>query len=257
MAKTKELFPGEGFRELIDAGVFYGRKKSKVCPKMRPYILMNRGGIEIINLAKTLEGMTKVETFVKEKIQAGGSALFVATQPPAIDAMTMAKEFGFPYVQNRWVGGTLTNFKVILRRIEEFKKLRGDLASGALEKYTKKERLMIERDVKRLDELLGGLENLIRLPTMLIVIDSEVNATAVREARKIGIPVVAFSSVDADPDDVDVLVVGNTKARQSVNWFLSRIKLSIEEGKRTAVVEKSTTTAQATDVASATPTLIA
>lgn len=248
---AKDIFPDEAFKELLEAGVFYGRKKSKANPKMRPYILMNRGGIEIINLSKTVEGMEKAAAFVKEKIQAGGLPLFAATQPPASGVIDFAKRSGFPYVANRWVGGSLTNFKVISRRIEEFKKLRADLASGALSKYTKKERLTIEREVGRLRELLGGLENLSRLPDALIVIDPELHNTAVREAIRLHIPIVAFANVDADPDAASYLVVGNTKAARSIEWFLKHISQAIEEGRRAIPDERPPAEAEAVKTASA------
>jgi len=230
--KQEEMYPAEGSREMIEAGVFYGRKKSKTNPKMRQFILANRGGIEIINLQKTTEGLEKAMGFVKEKIRNGGMPLFVGTSP-ASDAgiERIAKEFALPYVILRWVGGTLTNFKIISRRVEYLKKLRTDLASGALtDKYTKKERLEMEREVKRLEELMGGLETMSREPDFLVVVDPNLHMTAVREAKTKRIPVVALANVDADPDAIDYLVPGNDKARTSVSWFLGNIQKAIKEG---------------------------
>ena len=229
--KQENMYPAEGSREMIDAGVFYGRKKSKTNPKMREFIISNRGGIEIINLQKTAERMEKATGFIKEKVRNGGMPLLVGTSPAADVAIgQIAKEFSLPYVILRWVGGTLTNFKIISQRVDYFKKMRTDLASGALEKYTKKERLEMEREVKRLEELMGGLEAMSREPDLLIVVDPNLHVTAIREANIRKIPVVAFANVDADPDTVDYLVPGNDKARMSVSWFLGNVQKAIKDG---------------------------
>ncbi len=229
--KQENMYPAEGSREMIDAGVFYGRKKSKTNPKMREFILSNRGGIEIINLQKTAERLEKATGFIKEKVRNGGMPLLVGTSPAADAAIEqIAKEFSLPYVILRWVGGTITNFKIISQRVDYFKKMRADLASGALEKYTKKERLEMEREVKRLEELMGGLEAMSREPDLLIVVDPNLHITAIREANIKKIPVVAFANVDADPDTVDYLVPGNDKARMSVSWFLNNVQKAIKDG---------------------------
>ena len=229
--KQENVYPAEGSREMIDAGVFYGRKKSKTNPKMREFVLSNRGGIEIVNLQKTGERLEQAMGFVKEKVRNGGMPLLVGTSPAADAGIEqLAKEFSLPYVILRWVGGTLTNFKIVSRRVEHLRKLRTDLASGALERYTKKERLEMEREVKRLEELMGGLEAMSREPDLLIVIDPNLHATAVREANIRNIPVVAYANVDADPDVIDYIVPGNDKARMSVSWFLGNVETAIREG---------------------------
>ena len=248
--KQEAVYPAEGSREMIEAGVFYGRKKSKTNPKMREFILANRGGIEIINLEKTSECLEKAMGFIKEKMRNGGLPLFVGTSPAADAGITsIAKEFSLPYVILRWVGGTLTNFKIIARRVEYLKKLRTDLASGALvDKYTKKERLEMEREVKRLEELMGGLETMAREPDFLIIVDPNLHTTAVREARIKRIPVVALANVDADPDVIDYLVPGNDKSRMSVAWFLGNMEKAIREG----IAERAVAAAAAAAAAAAT-----
>jgi small subunit ribosomal protein S2 len=229
--KQETAYPAEAPRELTEAGVFYGRKKSKTNPKMREFILSSRGGIEIINLQKTGEGMDRAMGFVTEKIRNGGMPLFVGTSPAAdAEILRIAKEFSFPFVVLRWVGGTLTNFKIISKRVEYLKKLRSDLASGVLDRYTKKERLEMEREVQRLEGLMGGLETMPREPDLLIVIDPNLHVTAMREAKTRRIPTVAFANIDADPDDIDYLVPGNDKARLSVSWFLGNIEQAIRKG---------------------------
>lgn len=228
--KTEELFNEPALRDMVEAGIYYGRKKSKTHPRMKQLILGNRNGIEIINLLKTKELLDVALKVVEEKVKSGGNVLFVATQPQAEEVMALANEFSFPVVNKRWLGGTLTNGRIILARIDHFKKLRNDLAQGLLEKYTKKERLGFEKEVEKTKELLGGLENYNGHPALMVVIDPNMHMTAVREARHMHIPVIAFSNTDVDPDEVDYLVPGNNKSRVGVNWFLSRIKEAISSG---------------------------
>ncbi len=225
-------YPAEGSREMMDAGVFYGRKKSKTNPKMRPFVLANRGGIEIINLQKTEEMMDAAAAFIKERVRNNGLILLVGTVPAAEASVTaLAKKLGIPYVTTRWVGGAITNFKIIVKRIEHMKTLRADLASGALvNKYTKKERLEMEREMRRLEELMGGLEAMTKEPDVVIVIDPILHHTAVSEANTKKIPVVALANVDADPDKISYVVPGNDKAKKSIEWFLERIGKAYEEG---------------------------
>jgi len=230
--EQNQMYPAEASREMMDAGVFYGRKKSKTNPKMRQFILANRGGIEIINLQKSSDMMDRAAGFIKEKVRDNSLVLFVGTTPAAEPGITeIAKKFNMPYVTMRWVGGAITNFRIIAKRVEHMKKLRTDLASGSLvDKYTKKERLELEREMIRLEELMGGLENLTREPDLLVIIDPVFHHTALAEARKKNIPVVAFANVDADPDVLDYLVPGNDKAKRSVDWFLEKVTKAAEEG---------------------------
>lgn len=230
--RETELFPEESLKEVVEAGIFYGRRKSKTNPKMKPFVLANRGGIEIINLYKTLEDLTRVSDFLKEKVRGGGMVMLVGTQPAAYEKIgELAGEFSFPFVVNRWLGGTLTNYKIISKRVEYLKKLRHDSETGGLEKYTKKERGILESKMRKLEELLGGLENMTRLPDVVLVIDPEIHRTAVREAKRMKIPVVAFANIDSDPDELDHFVVGNSKAKKSVDWFLDKVATVIREGK--------------------------
>ncbi len=236
-------YPEEASREMIDAGVFYGRRKSKTNPKMREHVLTNRGGIEIINLAKTADGLESALAFLKEKVRNGALVLFVGTQPAVEEGIVrVAGKFNFPYVTNRWPGGALTNFKIVSKRIEYFKKLRSDFASGALEKYTKKERVGLEKEMNKLKELFGGLEHLIKEPDVLVVVDPNMHNTAVREANRLKIPIVALANVDSNPDEIDYLVPGNDNARRSTSWFLSKVETAIDEGlvlKATAAAHKA------------------
>jgi small subunit ribosomal protein S2 len=233
----------------MNAGVFYGRKKSKTNPKMRPFVLANRGGIEIINLQKTEEMMDTAVAFIKERVRNNGLVLLVGIQPAGeASLITLAKRFGIPYVTTRWVGGAITNFKIIVKRIEHMKTLRADLASGALvSKYTKKERLDMERELEHLEEIMGGLENMTKEPDVVVMIDPILHHTAVSEANTKKIPVVALANVDADPDKISYLVPGNDKAKQSIEWFLDRVAKAYEAGiaARAAVAAAATTKPEA------------
>jgi len=229
-------YPAEASREMIEAGVFYGRKKSKTNPKMRQFILSNRGGIEIINLQKTVDALDRAAVFLTETVRESRLVLLVGTEPAAETSIfAIAKKFGIPYVTSRWVGGAITNFAIVSKRVEHLKKIRSDLASGALDKYTKKERVEIEREIKRLEELMGGLENMSREPDLIVMIDPVLHHTALAEARRKKIPVIALANVDADPDTVQYLVPGNDKARKSIEWFLAKIEAAIDEGVKTRV----------------------
>lgn len=220
---------------MVEAGVFVGRTKTKTYPRMRPFILTTRNNVEIIHMGKILEKLDEVMDFVKAKAAARTSMLFVGTQPAALEAITdIQKAFGYPAVSVRWLGGTLTNYKVISKRLEYYKKLKVDNAAGAFEKYTKKEQLGIRKELEKMDELMSGMENMTTRPDVLVVIDPNSHKAAIREARKLNIPIVAYANTDTNPDDVDYFVPGNTKSRLSINWFLAKIKEAIEAGQKEA-----------------------
>ncbi len=224
-------YPDAGSQEMIDAGMFYGRKKNRTHPRMRKFVLTNRSGIEIIDLEKTAEHLEKALLFIKEKVRDGGRILLIGTEPEAEEAIRgIAERFGLSYVTNRWAGGTLTNFKIISKRIEYFKKLVSDMAKGELDKYTKKERLGIEREINRLRNLFGGLENFEKLPDAVLIINAHVHDAAVREAKILKIPVIALANVDTNPAKIDYLIPGNDKSRKSIQFFLDKVAGAIAEG---------------------------
>jgi len=229
----------EASKVMVDAGVFYGRKRSKTNPRMRPYIAGNRNEIEIINLQKTEECLERALTFLTERIAKGGVVLLVGTQPAARGIEALAAEFGFPVVTRRWIGGTLTNFKIISKRIEYFIKLKADWERKAFEQYTKKERVGIERELRRLTELLGGIESLVALPAALLVVDPTVHLAAVREARLLKIPIVSLLNTDGDPDLVEYPVPGNNKSQLAINWFLAEVQKAIVAGKAALAAAKA------------------
>ena len=231
VTNIEELYTDQEFKDMVEAGVFYGRKKSRTHPRMKSFIITNRNGIEIVNLSKTSDDTVKAAEFLRDKARNNALVLVVATQPAAESAVALAKEYGFPYVTRRWLGGTLTNFKIISKRIEYYKKLKADWGTSVFDKYTKKERLMIEKELGRLSELMGGLANLTDRPHVLLVIDPNLHATAVHEARLLKIPVIAFANTDSDPDELEYPVVGNNKARLSINWFVEKMRAAVAEGK--------------------------
>ncbi len=237
---TVSAYPDAASQEMIDAGLFYGRKKNRTHPKMRQYILTNRSGTDIIDLDKTSQCLDTALAFIKEKVQNSAQILFVGTEPEAEEAvLAVVGRFNMPSVTKRWAGGILTNFKVISKRIEYFKKLKSDMAAGALNKYTKKERLGIEREINRLRYLFGGLENFEKLPDAVVVINAHVHDAAVREARILKIPIIALTNVDANPMLIDYIVPGNDKSRKSVEFFLNKVGTAMAEGIATRpIIEK-------------------
>jgi small subunit ribosomal protein S2 len=231
---VEELSPE--IKAMMDAGVFFGCSKSHTHPRMKQFTVGNRNGVDIINLHKSFEMLGDAVAFVKTKVSEGGSVLVVATQPALADlAAEFAKNAGALYVVKRWLGGTLTNFKIISKRIEYYIKLKADFASGAMEKYTKKERLSFEREMNRLEEFLAGLEHMQKLPSVLIIVDPKVHSTAMREAKLTHIPVVTLTNIDVDPEGLAHPVIGNNKGRSSVKWFLDGMTKGIEDGRQAAL----------------------
>lgn len=231
VAEQVELLLKEIPKDLLEAGVFYGRKKRQTHPRAKSFILTNRNGIEVINPIKIVESLEPALTFLKKVAQDGGSILIVATQSIIENlAIKTAEEINAPYVTKRWLGGTLTNFKVISKRVEHFQKLKKDLAGGVYDKYTKKERLDIEREANGLEELLGGLVKLTHTPNVIVTIDPRVHIIAVREAKILKIPTVAFTNIDFDPEFIEYPVIGNTKSRKSIQWFFEKIEEAVREG---------------------------
>lgn len=227
----------EILREMIKAGVWYGRNKAKTYPKMRQYIFTNRNGIEIIDLQKTMNSLLIALDFLKKNTQKGGHVLFVGTQPSAKASIeSLADKLKEPYVVNRWLGGTLTNFETLKKRVDHFKKLKSDQAAGALEKYTKKERSDFNKEIERLKTLFSGVEHMAKLPEALVLVNANLHLTAVREAKIMKIPVVALISTNTNPEMITYPVPGNDLSLSSINWFLEKVQTAIEEAKASVPV---------------------
>lgn len=217
--------------EMVKAGVLYGRKKSKTHPRMKPFIFGTRNGIEILELPKTMETIEKAGEFLKETAKKDGLVLVVGAKPASQDLVEeFAKKFSYPYVVKRWLGGTLTNFKTILKRIQYYMTLKADKATGKLEKYTKKERVEFDKQIERMDGFFLGLERLSRLPDAVLVVNVNDHMTSVREAHRMKIPVVAILSTDADPEVVEYPIPANDNSRNSIAWILAKLEAKVQEG---------------------------
>ncbi len=230
--------------EMAKVGLFLGHKKSKTHPRMKPFIFSVRNGMAIFDLSKTLEGLNKALAFVSAQVAAKGTVLVVGTTPASkAAAEAFAKKFNFPFVTERWLGGTLTNFKVLSKRIAYFKKLKADRASGKLEKYTKKERLDIDREIEKLTSKFSGIENMDAMPNALLVIDINSHIIAVKEAKKINIPVVAIVNTDADPMLAEYPIPCSDRSKGSIEWVLTKLEEAINSAKPAVSPTPTTTTA--------------
>lgn len=221
-------------REMMKVGLMYGHKKSKTNPKFRKYIFGTRNGVEIIDLSQTLSALESWIEFLKNELKQGKTVLIVATQPAAREAIeNLAKKFNFSFINDRWIGGLLTNFKVVGQRLEYFKKLQSDFEKGEFDKYTKKERVMINRNIFRMTKMFTGLENLTRLPDIIFIIDPSVKGhnTAIREAKIMRIKVAAILDSDDDPDLVKWPIPANDHAKMSIDWLINKISNSLESNK--------------------------
>lgn len=216
--------------EMAKAGVIYGHKKSKTHPQMRPYIAGTRNEIEFIDPAATLSSLQKAIEFLKEKIRAGGLVLLVGTSPAAKNAIEeFAREFKFPYVTTRWLGGTLTNFKVLNDRKIYYETLKVRKEKGELAKYTKKEQLKFNKEIAKLSRNFDGLANLSKIPDVLFIVDIDEQRTAVREARRMHIPIVALVDTDDNVSLVDYPIFANDHAKSSIEWAIGKITAGIKE----------------------------
>ncbi len=218
--------------EMMRVGLFLGHKKSKTHPRMKSYVHMTRNGIEIIDISKTLESLNTALDFIKSKISKGGSVMLVGTTPVARQVVKeTAEKLGMPYVVERWLGGTLTNFKTLSKRIAYFKKLKSDKASGKLDKYTKKERLDIDREIAKLETNFSGTENMEVLPQVMFVVDATHNMIAVKEAKKMRIPVVAMMNTDLNPEIIEYPVPCNDRTKEGIRWVMEKLSVAVLEAK--------------------------
>jgi small subunit ribosomal protein S2 len=218
-----------GLSELLQAGVHFGHQTRRWNPKMRPYIFTERNGIHIIDLRKTLDRLRNAQQAAREVVLRGERVLFVCTKKQLRGIVEQeAKRCGAFYVTERWLGGMLTNFETIRKQIRRLKELERGQEENAFEFYTKKERLLLERERAKLEKYLGGVKDMSRLPGALFVVDAKREGIAVREANRLDIPVVAITDTNADPDMIDFPVPGNDDAIRSVSLISAAIASSIE-----------------------------
>ncbi len=218
---------------LLEAGVHFGHQTSRWNPKMKRYIFGARNGIHIVDLQQTVKMFYDVYDFVRDMAAAGGQILFVGTKIQAQDAIREeATRCGMHYVYHRWLGGTLTNFQTMRKSIERLKKIT-DMENDpkVVDALTKKEMLGLSREKDKLERFLGGIKSIKKLPDAIFVIDPKQEEIAVREARKLGIPVVAVIDTDCDPDLVDYKVPGNDDAIRAIRLFCSAVADAVNEGK--------------------------
>jgi small subunit ribosomal protein S2 len=227
-------------KELLEAGVHFGHQTKRWNPKMKEYIFGERNGIYIIDLQKTLKMFKEASKFVQELAAEGKIVLFVGTKRQAQDAIAEeATRAAMFYVNQRWLGGLLTNWVTVQKSVKRLKELDDMATDGRYELLPKKEVIKLERERKHLQANLAGIKNMSRLPDSIFVIDSNKEQIAVREARKLGIPVVAVVDTNCDPSEVDYVIPGNDDALRAIRLFASKIADSIVEGSQLATDKQS------------------
>jgi small subunit ribosomal protein S2 len=219
-------------RQLLEAGVHFGHQTRRWDPKMRPYIFSERNGIHIIDLRQTLEQAQRAADFVKDLTAKGGTVLFVGTKKQAQKVVSDAAEVaGMPYVNHRWLGGMLTNFNTIHKRILYMRELERMDQSGEMEALPKKERLRLRRELAKLQTTLGGVRDMHRTPDAVFVIDVNAEEIAVREANRIEVPIIAVVDTNCDPDPIDLVIPGNDDAIRSAQLMANLIAEAAREGR--------------------------
>lgn len=219
-------------KELLEAGVHFGHQTRRWNPKMKPYIFGSRNGIYIIDLQKTVKLFQQAYNFVIEAVASGETVLFVGTKPQALDIIREeATRCGMYYVNRRWLGGMLTNFKTIMQRVERLKELDVMFDEGGISKFPKKEVLKLAREREKLETNLGGIKDMKHLPGVLYVVDTPKEKIAVAEANKLGIPIVAIIDTNSDPDVIDYPIPGNDDAIRAIKLVTSRIADACIEGR--------------------------
>src|SRR5215211_4623705 len=235
-------------RELLEAGVHFGHQTRRWNPKMRRYIFTERGGIYIIDLQQTLELVEQAAAFVRNVAERGGSVLFVGTKKQGQDAVEEeATRVGMPYVNHRWLGGLLTNWRTISERLERMHELRRLRDEGQLELLPPKERITMMNELEKLETNLGGVTDMKGVPDAIFVLDLRKEQLAIREARRLGLPVVALVDTNCDPDDADYVIPGNDDAIRSCSLVVRVVADAIEAGKSKVTAEEMAVSAAAAD----------
>jgi small subunit ribosomal protein S2 len=229
---TTGMTPVVTMRQLLESGVHFGHQTRRWNPKMKRFILTERNGIYIIDLQQSLDYIDKAYDFIKETVAHGGTVLYVGTKKQAQEAIAdQARRVGMPFVNQRWLGGMLTNFATVHKRLQRLKELEeidfDDVASSGM---TKKELLHLRRERDKLDRSLGGIKDMARVPSALWVVDTKKEHIAVSEARKLGIPVIAILDTNCDPDEVDYPIPGNDDAIRSVAMLTRVIADAVADG---------------------------
>jgi small subunit ribosomal protein S2 len=244
-------------RELLEAGVHFGHQTRRWNPKMRRFIFTERGGIYIIDLQQTSDLLEEAYAFVRNLAERGGSVLFVGTKKQSQGAVEeQAKRVNMPYVSNRWLGGLLTNWRTISARIDRLHELRRLKEEGQLDLLPAKERIAMEGELEKLEENLGGVADMKRQPDAVFIVDLRKEQLAVREARRLGLPIIALVDTNCDPDEADYVIPGNDDAIRSCDLIVRVIADAIDAGRQKvtpAEMAAATNGAAATEEAAAAP----
>lgn len=218
-------------KELLEAGVHFGHQTRRWNPKMKPYIFGARNGIHIIDLQKTVRLFKTTYEFIVRTVSEGYPVLFVGTKKQGHDSIVEESErCGMFFIVNRWLGGTLTNFQTIKKSIKRLKDIERMKEDGSINRYTKKEILKMEKELFKLERNLGGIKNMDELPGAIFVVDPRREKIAVKEGRKLGIPVIAIADSNCDPDEIDFILPGNDDAIRAIRLFCSKIADACIEG---------------------------
>jgi len=218
-------------KALLETGVHFGHRTRRWNPKMKPYIFTERNGIHILDLQQTIVMIEDAYNLIRDTVAQGGTVLFVGTKRQAQDTISTEATRGMqPFVNQRWLGGTLTNWQTIRRRIEYLKKLESRRDAGEFEALKKRERLHVEREIENLNLRLGGVRNMRDLPDLLFVIDVNHEETAVREANKLAIPIIALVDTNCDPDPIDYLIPSNDDAIRAIKLITGKMADAALEG---------------------------
>lgn len=218
-------------KQMLETGVHFGHQTRRWNPKMRPYIFGARNGIHIIDLQQTVKLFRIAYDKVVDTVAKGGKVLFIGTKRQAQEAVAAESgRAGQFYVTNRWMGGTLTNFVTIQKSVDRLKKLEAMFGDGSINRYQKKEILLLEREMNKLEETLGGIKNMDRLPQLAFIIDPHREDIAVKECRKLGIPIVAVTDTNCDPDVIDYIIPGNDDAIRAIKLFVAAFAEACMEG---------------------------
>jgi small subunit ribosomal protein S2 len=222
-------------KELIEAGVHFGHRASRWNPKMRPYIYGRRNLIHIIDVRETVRGLLRARKYLQKVAAAGNLVLFVGTKRQAADVIEQhAARCGMPFVSDRWLGGSLTNFKTIRRRLARLEELEALRSSDELATYSKKMQSALAREYRKIYRNLNGIRTMNRLPECLVIVDPRKEKNAVREARRLGLATVALIDTDSDPDDVDLPIPGNDDSIRSIEIVMTHLADAVLAGRGTS-----------------------
>ncbi len=235
------MFPLPTLVDMLKSGAHFGHKKSKRHPKMSPFIFTTRGEVSIIDLEKTEVLLKEALTYIERLVQRGGVILFVGTKKQGQQIVKKhAISCGMPYVTGRWLGGTLTNYAIISKMIKKYKKLMERSEAGEFVKYTKKEQLDITREIEELEDLIGGISTLSKMPDAVFLLDLKKEKTALREALKKKIPIVALCDTNTNPEEIDYPIPANDDAVKSIEMLVGLMASAVLEGKSKRAQETET-----------------